>query len=298
MKKFQEKLEEISKIRMTNAERDLLRLNILKFIDNHSTKEIKKSTYKVKSPYAFHIFKITGIVFASFVILIAGGSGISVKANMALPGDILYKFKVNTVEEVRGAFITSSKAKLIYNQARVAKRIEEVKTLAETGELTAEKTAEIEKVLDTHIAEIDKVAKELKAEDPLEFQKATEEMAPLIEQHKNNLNDLKIISEKEISDVIKTEEDKIGMIAGTEPLITTPVNTTDVKPEIKEVTEKQATSSKETSKAVDGIIAKIEKETVSIKAIGEAVQVKSSNENIIPIEEIPTTPTTVKNTTQ
>ena len=54
----------------------------------------------------------------------------------------------------------------------------------------------------------------------------------------------------------------------------------------------------ETSKAVDGIIAKIEKETVSIKAIGETVQVKSSSQNIIPVEEIPSATTTIKNSTQ
>jgi len=309
MKKFQEKLEEIAKIRMTNNERDLLRLNIIKFINNHSVEITKKSKYWFKSPYAFHVFKVTGVVFASFVILIVGGGSISAKANMALPGDNLWKLKVNTIEEVRGAFITSSKAKLIYNQARVAERIEELKTLAENGEITAEKTAEIEKVLDTHIAEIDKVAKELKEENPLEFQKATEEMTPLIEQHKNDLNDLKVISEKEISAGQKIEQNIIDVNKANELLKTT--TTVDIKTQEVKIEDKapipilekaptleKATSSLETSKAVDGIIAKIEKETVSIKAIGETVQVKSSSQNIIPVEEIPSATTTIKNSTQ
>lgn len=289
MENIEKKLREITKIRMTNDERFLLRLNISKFMENHIPENTKAKTSINKSYYSMHIFKITGMVFASFVLLFIGGNSISNKAESSLPGDFLYSLKINTIEEVRGAFIKSPQEKLLYTQSRVAERIKEIKSLSQAGELTAEKTAEIEKALDTHMADITKVVKELKEEDPEEFKKATDIMAPIIEQHKNDLNSIKADNEKEINDNKDTEQpyqskDEAVLIPekNTENKTTEDITDTKKSPIISSVTEKQAISSMETSKVVDGIIAKIEKEAISIKSIDETqdIENKVKSDNI------------------
>lgn len=288
MENLEKQLQNVRKIRMTNDERDLMRLNINKFMDNHIP-ELSYAKKKVfRHSYSMHIFKVTGIVFASFVVLIAGGSGISYKADSALPGDTLYSLKINTIEEVRGAFIKSPQEKLLYNQARVAKRIEEIVILAEEGNLTTEKGIEVEKALDSHIANIEEAAKKLKDSNPEGFKNTTDSIAPLMEQHKNTLKEVnkkaETVTEKSLPEKKEAVVDPMTKDINGKVL----ENTTDKDKVPATLAETTIEKKKEESKkAVDNIIAKIEKETDSIKAMEKETvvspAVKSENPEKTPL---------------
>lgn len=220
MKNIEDKLRKISKIRMTENERILMRSNILKFMENHIPENyIEKSK---QHTHSFYIFRTSGIVFASFLLLFAG----SYKVTLAMPGDFLYSFKVNTIEEVRGAFIQSPQEKLLYSQSRVAKRIDEVITLVEAGDLTVEKSNKVEKALDSHIADIEQVAKELKIKNPENFKDTAEKIAPIMEQHKN---ELKEINEKANIVIEQKNKEEIPIISQNDKAVSNidPATSTD-----------------------------------------------------------------------
>lgn len=292
MKNIEDNLRKNNDIKMTEEEKNLVFQNILKFMDNYAPSVLDDKFRSHKSPYWAQVFKITGVVFASFVIFFAGG-GVSYEASTALPGDLLYSFKVNTIEEVRGAFIKSPEEKLLYNQSRVAKRIEEVKTLAESGKLTIAKGVEIEKALDSHITEIENAAKELKENDPETFKTTTETITPIMEQHKN---ELKEVSEKSSVKAVDTETDTkdTKKDLATKDVVVIDQGVAVAKTEAKNLkNDTESTKEKtlieslavlekkkeDSKKAVDSIIAKIEKETDSIKAItkDEPAKVKSDS---------------------
>lgn len=265
MQKIEDNLRKNNDINMTEDESNLILQNILKFMDHYAPSILDEKFKNHKSPYLSQVFKIAGVVFASFFIFFVGG-GVSYQASTALPGDLLYSLKVNTIEEVRGAFIKSTEEKLLYNQSRVAKRIEEVKTLAEAGELNTKKGAEIEKALDSHIQEIENAAKELKENNPESFKATAETITPLMEKHKNELkevNDKSIIKPTSLqanNKEIKKDHDTKDSIQ---------------EPELYNMDKKE-----ESTKAVDSIIAKIEKETDSIKAITEAEDIQTKSDFI------------------
>lgn len=274
MEKIEKNLRKNNIVKMTTEESNHIFSNIIKFIENYNP-VISEEKYftKEKSPYFSNIFKISGMVFASFLIFFIGG-GISYEASTALPGDLLYSLKINTIEEVRGAFIKSPEEKLIYNQSRVAKRIDEVLILAEKGDLTIEKSVEVEKALDSHIAEIEAVAKELKETNPESFKTTTENLTPKMEQHKNELKEVSDKVEVEIKDTEKNIEvemkTQVATEAGQIP-----------NPDLKKDTV-QMEKTEESKKAVDNIIAKIEQETDSIKSISEDTNI--GNTEVKPIQ--------------
>jgi len=69
----------------------------------------------------------------SIFILLTIGIGTAQAAQKTLPGDTLYGFKVNVVEEVKSAFFVNPQKKAKYESERVQTRFEEVKTLVESN---------------------------------------------------------------------------------------------------------------------------------------------------------------------
>ena len=144
---------------MTEIERISMRRNLIAFM------EIISPSTKIPSPF-INFWSPVLLTMASFVFIIFGGSTIAYHASNSLPGEELYNWKVNVNEKVAGIFIKSESEKILYERNLVAKRIDEVKKLADEGTLTAEKVAIAEKKIDTHIAKIDEESKALAATDP------------------------------------------------------------------------------------------------------------------------------------
>lgn len=98
------------------------------------------------------------------ILLLLIGGGVSVTAENAVPGDMLYPVKVKVNEEVRAQLSVSAEAKADWEVKRAERRFEEVEKLATDGRLTAEITAEIEERFNAHVAAFDASATEVSTE--------------------------------------------------------------------------------------------------------------------------------------
>lgn len=92
---------------------------------------------------------------AIIIIALLLGGGVSVAAEGALPGSVLYPVKVGINEEVRSAFAVGEN-QVRWDMRRVERRISEARELAERGRLDAEVRAKIEARLSAHAEEFEK----------------------------------------------------------------------------------------------------------------------------------------------
>jgi len=79
----------------------------------------------------------------AIVIAIILAGGVSVTANNALPGDMLYGVKVNVNENVEKAFSFSSEAKARAAEKHAEERLEEAEKLSAEGKLSADVKADL-----------------------------------------------------------------------------------------------------------------------------------------------------------
>lgn len=106
------------------------------------------------------------IALSSFMLVIFVGGSISAIASNALPGDPLYVVKTDINEEIKAALLSSPEEKVAFAKNRVEKRVEEIKTLAETKTLTKEKQAKVQKALDANIKDLSEGLSTLSEESP------------------------------------------------------------------------------------------------------------------------------------
>lgn len=158
MNEFNSQFKNVQNIKLTESEKDLMRMNLRNIINST----------KIESPYEFPsmFMKPVFSVFAAIVLVVIGGTGVSFSAANALPGDFLYGIKVHVNEEVAGVLISSPEQKLIWQEERVQKRILEIHTLAKAGSLTKEKSELAVMTLDNHISDLNKNAAELATSNP------------------------------------------------------------------------------------------------------------------------------------
>jgi hypothetical protein len=270
MKNTEKQLKSIPSIRMTEMERISMRRNLIAFM------EIISPSTKIPSPF-INFWSPVLLTMASFVFIIFGGSAIAYHASNSLPGDSLYDWKVNVNERVAGIFIKSESEKILYERNLVAKRIDEVKKLADEGTLTMEKVAIAEKKIDTHIAKIDEEAKSLAESNPIEFVKTAEGLQPIIDAH-----------EKDILNIQKEERDEQNtkienVLPSTDPSVLNPIptavqtteenkkdNTGDVLPiQPTKIENKVPTEKENTEKALENLIQKVQKESTILQNIAE-----------------------------
>lgn len=267
MENLEKQLKNASNIRMTESERSFMRSNIISFMNIH---DMRKGSY-VKSPY-HHFWNPLLVTLCSVMFIIASGSTISYNAEDSLPGDKLYNFKIKVNEEVQGILITSPTEKILWQQNRVAKRIEEVKQLAASGELTEETASIAERAIEEHIAKVDEDVQNLAKQNPNELSKTTEVLNTIIAGHDKDLKELVQIED------IKTEtKDNISKIENPdkEPSlkITEVVETQEQDTKKDEIVNKEiiepVLEKSVSSNAVTSIIAKIQKESESIQEISK-----------------------------
>lgn len=268
MKNTEKQLKNLPNIRMTEMERISMRRNLIAFM------EIISPSTKITSPF-IHFWSPVLLTMASFVFIIFGGSTIAYHASNSLPGDSLYDWKVNVNERVAGIFIKSESEKILYERNLVAKRIDEVKKLADEGALTMEKVAIAEKKIDTHIAKIDEEAKSLAESNPSEFIKTAEGLQPIIDAH-----------EKDVFNTQKEEKAKESIPENVLPTADTNIaipvlNSVQPNPENKEITaaaptlqplkaeDKVSTEKENTEKALENLIQKVQKESTILQSIAE-----------------------------
>ena len=80
-------------------------------------------------------------IFISLIFAVTLGGGVSIAANSAMPGDVLYPFKINVNEKVEEKLTQSSDAAVTLHLANMEERLTEATQLATKGALD-EKTAQ------------------------------------------------------------------------------------------------------------------------------------------------------------
>jgi hypothetical protein len=114
----------------------------------------------IRSPFhtaSLHTFRL---VYVGLLIAVMIGGGVAAAAEGSLPGDTLYKMKVNVNEEVRAAVTISPIAKASWDATRAERRLEEAETLAVEGRLDATTTEELTARFEEHAAKsVDRASK-------------------------------------------------------------------------------------------------------------------------------------------
>jgi hypothetical protein len=147
MKRFAEQLKKQSHtVKLRVSERRELRERLVAYMEYHPLPEAR--AIKVNSPMvseSFSIIKLNSFEVRSFfgalaVLLLIF---VPVLAEKAVPGDVLYSFKVNVSEEIRSTLSGSPYAKVEWETKRLNRRIAEARLLASEGKLTEEAEADV-----------------------------------------------------------------------------------------------------------------------------------------------------------
>lgn len=88
--------------------------------------------------------------FATILILIISGSGLSLAAESSLPGELLYPIKINVNEQVLGSLTFGDKAKIELEARLAARRLEEAELLMLSGKLDNDTQSNIESNFEKH----------------------------------------------------------------------------------------------------------------------------------------------------
>lgn len=138
---------------MTDVERGRIRQNLISY-----------ARRPIVSPWYF-VLRPLGVV-ALIIALITGGTvSLSYASNQALPTDKLYPIKLLT-EEVVLASKKTPEEKAQYQVTRVAKRLDEAKTLAKQKKLTSTISHQIAEQVTAHVTETNASIKESAASNP------------------------------------------------------------------------------------------------------------------------------------
>ncbi|MBT3538638.1 hypothetical protein HOF40_00310 [Candidatus Parcubacteria bacterium] len=140
MEELFEKFNKSTKnIRLSNKERDQMDHIVTAVMDEFPIQkkvETKQKEKKVKIEKPFRFFGLLpeklAYVALMFVIVVGTGAGTAFASGDALPGEFLYGFKVDVVEEVKSKFLSSSQAKAQYASERVLMRLQEIQELIDT----------------------------------------------------------------------------------------------------------------------------------------------------------------------
>ncbi len=97
---------------------------------------ILRNTQERHSPVSIFSFPnlIYRLVPATLVVLLAVGVPVTYASQNSVPGDLLYGFEINIVEEIEEIFYISDNQKVNYHIARLEERLEELKEVADKSD--------------------------------------------------------------------------------------------------------------------------------------------------------------------
>lgn len=179
------------------------------------------------SPWKF-LHKPLALAILSLLVLVGSGGGVSYASLKTLPGDILYKVKVEIAEPIVDALIFSPKAQAEQEATKAIRRLDEAWKLAQENKLTTKNRIEIEehfnKSVSNFSAEIKKV-KDASKNDPTvdtddlnkNFENSLDIQVNLLKKtYENNKEAKNKQQEEEISILENTVREKISFIKTVE----------------------------------------------------------------------------------
>jgi len=100
-------------------------------------------------------------IFISLIFAVTLGGGVSIAANSATPGDVLYPFKINVNERVQARLAQDTDAAVALHLAAMEERLEETMTLAKKGALDATTAAKLTENFNIHAHAVTKTITQL-----------------------------------------------------------------------------------------------------------------------------------------
>ncbi len=173
MKRFSEQFKKKSEsIRLRAAERADLRDRLVSYMEYHplpSGMRVERISGEKRgissepfSVIAFNVRYVRNAIGMLAALLVVA---IPVVAEWSVPGDVLYPIKRNINEELRSTLTLSPYAKVEWETKRLERRIAEARLLAEKGELTPEKEAEVVAAVRAHTDAAQQEIAHLRQED-------------------------------------------------------------------------------------------------------------------------------------
>lgn len=150
---FKKGIENLKNISLSQSEKQKMLSNLTTYADFHAPTKLQKKSVEFWSWSFFHAH--SAYAFRTVMLLLIV-SGTSYAAENALPGDLLYPFKVNVNEPVRGALLTSTEEKAQWESDKFIRRVEEAEALANEGKLDDASLREVEKRIDTHFEKFER----------------------------------------------------------------------------------------------------------------------------------------------
>lgn len=142
MKKIEKDLEKIKQIKLREDEKALIRANLVDRINGRPL----LSPYKFDfSPYVlisnWNRFSLMKVGSFAVLFMFIFGSSLTYASEQSLPGEALYSIKVNVKEEIEIKLASTPEKKANVEKAHIEKRLEEISTLKDEGNLTEENSA-------------------------------------------------------------------------------------------------------------------------------------------------------------
>ena len=162
---FSQLKKEAQKIRLSDRERETMRLAILLGVE--SPERVKSPIRVFPSPYFFFVPRALMQTFAFVLVLAVVGSTTAYAAEGAVPGDLLYQVKVSVNESVRAALAVSNESKANWHAEAAERRMKEAQVLSARGTLTAEINSELEENFEKHAAGIEDVVDLIEKKNPI-----------------------------------------------------------------------------------------------------------------------------------
>jgi len=134
----------------------------------------------------------------SFILVITLGSASSFAAG-ALPGDLLYPFKVRVIEPVQGLLAVSPEAQAEFRISLIETRIHEVERLAVKEALTPEENAKSQVRFDDSLHESEKTIANLSLQNPEAAAKIEISLEESLNKRADDLNQISITASSSIA---------------------------------------------------------------------------------------------------
>ena len=160
--KFKKGIKELHRIGLTKAEKETILKNVMEtpVEISHERETFTRPTISIWS--VFMGYSRFSYALATIVILLVSGGSVMYASEKALPGDILYKVKVDLTEPLRDKFKRTPEARVEWEVAKATRRLKEAETLARENKLDEPRRVKLEQDFEKHSDKIDAGLKEIR----------------------------------------------------------------------------------------------------------------------------------------
>ncbi|OHA89376.1 MAG: hypothetical protein A3B03_00095 [Candidatus Zambryskibacteria bacterium RIFCSPLOWO2_01_FULL_42_41] len=189
---FKKGIEGLKSIRMTSVEKARILERVF--------------ATPIKSPY---MKRIPAFAYVYSLIMILSFSGATYVSGRALPGDTLYPLKIKVVEPMLDAVYRTPEEKIVWEEQKVTRRIEEAEKLLEKNELDDERLEALERSIEKSSTAFAKAANVVASSTTTSSSSAREKTKSLKQEFRKKINERQEVK-VEITNTATTSDSQGG----------------------------------------------------------------------------------------